>query len=114
VCSRDGLDIHITAVSAKLSNLSSELNDDLENRMVDIVSALPRTVTEIDRIEAAVRSLAKDLHQLTGALDAIHHGTNARVDLLARLDLTKSNMQVRLQSQHPFLFDMSAKALRTV
>jgi hypothetical protein len=62
--------------------------------MVDIVSALPRTVTEIDRIEAAVRSLAKDLHQLTGEVDAIHHGTNARVDLLARLDLTKSNMQV--------------------
>lgn len=34
----------------------------------------------------------------TGAMEAIHHGTNARVDVLARLDLTKSNMQSSLHT----------------
>ena len=64
--------------------------------MEDIVAALPRVLTEIVRIEAAVRTLSADLLQLTGALEDINQGTNARVDVLARLDMTKSNMRSSL------------------
>lgn len=88
-----GLDAHITSTCTKLQLLSEDLSDELEARMSDIVDALPRTMAELERIDRGVRTLHGDLSQLTAALDVIHHGTNARVDLLARLDLTKTNME---------------------
>lgn len=54
-------------MSGQLSHLSANINDDLEHRMEDVVAALPRVLTEVERIESAVKALSADLAQLTGA-----------------------------------------------
>ncbi|CAM9229625.1 unnamed protein product, partial [Phaeothamnion confervicola] len=88
-----GLQSHLTGVVTRLQILSGEMNQDLEKNMVEIMAAVPRTMHEVNRIEASVRGLAGSLQLLLEQLEDIDQGTNTHVELLAQLDLVKSNMQ---------------------
>ncbi|CAM9292102.1 unnamed protein product [Chrysoparadoxa australica] len=88
-----GGDGGMEAVITKLELHSADINNELERSMVEIMANVPRTVRELDRAERAVQDLGADLVKLTVQLEDVDRGANAHVDLLARLDLTKSNME---------------------
>ncbi|CAM9820584.1 unnamed protein product, partial [Discosporangium mesarthrocarpum] len=87
------LDNHISTLATKLQSMSSGVNGDLENSMVEVMVAVPRVIMEVQQMEASIKRLSEELENLTGQLEEIDHGTNSHVETLACLDLVKGNME---------------------
>eukprot|EP00903_Cladosiphon_okamuranus_P014110 g13116.t1 len=86
------LDAHLSTVATKLQAVSASINAGLEKSMVEIMVSVPRVVTEVERVEAAIKTLNGELINLSDQLEEIDHGANSHVETLARLDLVKTNM----------------------
>lgn len=53
-------------MATKLQAVSATINAGLEKSMVEIMVSVPRVVTEVDRVEAAIKTLNGELINLSG------------------------------------------------
>lgn len=63
--SSSSLDAHLSTVATKLQAVSASINAGLEKSMVEIMVSVPRVVTEVERVEAAIKTLNGELINLS-------------------------------------------------
>lgn len=59
------LDTHLSSVATRLQAVSASINAGLEKSMVEIMVSVPRVVTEVERVEAAIKTLNGELINLS-------------------------------------------------
>lgn len=69
--SSSGLDTHLSTVASKLQAVSASINAGLEKSMVEVMVSVPRVVTEVERVEAAIKTLNGELMNLSGQVTSI-------------------------------------------
>ena len=91
-------------MTARLRELKSSVNANLELRMIDMFEALPGTIGEIERVDKAVRVLGNDVAALRGSLDAIHMGKYFKNLKLAYNFYSRLLVQIELLYNNKFKF----------
>jgi hypothetical protein len=88
----DSIDTHISTIIMKLQLRSQDVSDNVEQLMSQILSAVPRTSREVDRIQNTSTVLKGDLKTVTTHLEKIEGGTHDSIETISVLHRSKTNM----------------------
>lgn len=89
----EALESFLAAISMKLHILSQDYTDQLENAMLEGVSAMPRIVSDISKIEDNLENINEEMKRISSQLLALDKKNVAGIEDLSRLDTIKSNME---------------------
>jgi len=89
----DGLESYLASLAMKLHILSQDYSDQLETGMVDAISAIPRAMTEVSKLEETLQQVDTEMKALAVQLKSLDHRNVSGIEDLSRLDTLKTNME---------------------
>ena len=89
----EAIEGYLASMAMKLHIISKEYTDQLETGMVDTMSAIPRVLNEVTRIEDILQNVNTEMSELAGQLKTFDNRNVQGVGDLSRLDTLKTNME---------------------
>lgn len=87
------LENYLAVTGMKLHTLSQEYSDKIEATMIESISSIPKTLSDISLAEGNLALLDAELNHIASQLNTFDHRNIAGVEELHRLDILKGNME---------------------
>ena len=89
----ESLETYLASMAMRLHLLSQDYSDQLETGMVEAMGTMPRSLSEINRLEDQLKSVQDEMTSLSEQLALFDQKNVAGVEDLSRLDTLKTNME---------------------
>ena len=89
----ESLETFLASMAMRLHLLSQDYSDQLETGMVEAMGTMPRSLSEINRLEDQLKSVQDEMTSLSEQLALFDQKNVAGVEDLSRLDTLKTNME---------------------
>lgn len=89
----ESLENFLSTISLKLHIAAQDYSEQLETAMVESMSAMPRMVSEIARLEDQLHAVQNEMRSISDHIHSVDKKSVAGIEELSRLDHLKSNME---------------------
>jgi chromosome segregation ATPase len=82
----EGLESYLAQLAMKLHIISQDYTDQLETRMVEAMSTMPRIMSEISRVEENLKSVEDEMHTLAEQIKVFDKKSVGGIEDLSRYE----------------------------
>lgn len=93
VPAEESVESYLSSLTMKLHIMSQDYTDQLETSMVESMTAMPRLLSDITRLEEQLKDVQTEMQSLSNQLNAFDQRNVVGVEDLSRLDTLKANME---------------------